>query len=120
MKPITRRKFVSNSIKATAATALVAPLTLNAEAFQSPAFQFSQVPLPYAYQALEPSIDAMTMEIHYTKHHSAYIKNVNDAIAADKISYENEMDFFSNASKLSAKAKNNAGGAWNHNFFGWQ
>src|SRR5215472_9811477 len=75
--------------------------------------------LPYAYNALEPHIDAQTMEIHYTKHHTAYIKNVNDAIAAEKISATNEKEFFAQASKLSAKAKNNGGGAWNHNFF-WE
>jgi len=120
MKTISRRKFVKDSIKATAATALVAPLALNAETFESVnAFQFSQIQLPYGYNALEPHIDAMTMEIHYTKHHAAYVKNVNDAITAEKISYESEKDFFANASKLSPKAKNNSGGAWNHNFF-WQ
>jgi Fe-Mn family superoxide dismutase len=120
MKPISRRNFVKDSIKATAAASLIAPLTLNAESlFSASAFQFSQVALPYAYNALEPHIDALTMEIHYTKHHAAYVKNVNDAIAADKITYENEKDFFANASKLSAKARNNAGGVWNHNFF-WQ
>jgi superoxide dismutase, Fe-Mn family len=81
--------------------------------------QFSQVKLPYEYGALEPSIDAMTMEIHYSKHHTAYIKNVNEAIAAEKLSFKDEKDFFSNTSKVSAKAKNNGGGAWNHNFF-WQ
>ena len=75
--------------------------------------------LPYGFDALEPHIDAMTMQIHHDKHHAAYVKNVNDAIAADKITYESEKDFFANASKLSAKAKNNSGGVWNHNFF-WQ
>src|SRR5579859_1193573 len=119
MKPISRRKFVKDSIQVTAA-AFAAPLALNAEDLRgASAFQFAQIALPYAYTALEPHIDAMTMEIHYTKHHAAYVKNVNDAIAADKIAYENEGDFLANASKLSAKAKNNAGGVWNHNFF-WQ
>ncbi|MCS6975060.1 MAG: superoxide dismutase [Cyclobacteriaceae bacterium] len=80
---------------------------------------FSQVPLPYAYAALEPHIDALTMEIHYSRHHAAYVKNVNDAIAEEKITFKNEADFFANVSKLSAKARNNGGGAWNHNFF-WQ
>lgn len=80
---------------------------------------FSQLPLPYGYNALEPHIDAQTMEIHYSKHHAAYVKNVNEAIAAENISYATEKDFFSNASKLSAKARNNGGGVWNHNFF-WQ
>jgi Fe-Mn family superoxide dismutase len=83
------------------------------------AFKFSQVALPYANNALEPSIDATTMDIHYNKHHTSYIKNVNDAIEAEKISFSDEKDFFKNASKLSTKAKNNGGGAWNHNFF-WQ
>ncbi len=124
----TRRKFIENSFKA---TAIVAASPLLSAAATSPtsvdissenplnALQFSQIALPYAYNALEPSIDATTMDIHYNKHHTAYIKNVNEAIAADKISFSTEKDFFNNASKLSAKAKNNGGGAWNHNFF-WQ
>lgn len=116
MKTISRREFVKSSLQATAAAAVVLPLTSDAEPM---AFSFSQVALPYDYKALEPYIDAMTMEIHYTKHHAAYVKNVNDAIAAEKISFENEKDFFANASKLSAKARNNSGGVWNHNFF-WQ
>jgi len=120
MKPISRRKFVKDSIKVTAAASLLTPLTSGAFAIAEPApFLFSQIALPYAFNALEPNIDAMTMEIHYTKHHAAYVKNVNDEIAAGKFVYENEKDFFTNASKLSAKAKNNSGGAWNHNFF-WQ
>jgi superoxide dismutase, Fe-Mn family len=83
------------------------------------AFQFAQIPLPYAYSALEPAIDAMTMEIHYTKHHAGYVKNINEAIAAEKIEFTEEHDFFKHASTLSPKARNNSGGVWNHNFF-WQ
>ena len=109
-----RRRFV----KATILTAAGAALSID-KVFASSAFQFAQIKLPYAYNALEPNIDATTMDIHFNKHHAGYIKNINDAIAAEKISYSNELDFFSNASKLSAKAKNNSGGAWNHNFF-WQ
>ena len=121
MKKIDRRKFVKDSLKITAATAVGSTILLNNDfATAAPAgLQFAQVALPYNYSALEPHIDAMTMEIHYTKHHAAYIKNVNDAIAAENISYGNEKDFFGNASKLSAKARNNGGGSWNHNFF-WQ
>ena len=125
MNTISRRKFVKDSLKASAITALGAPLVLHTgEAYAnqpgvSVAYQFAQIALPYAYQALEPNIDAMTMDIHYTKHHAGYIKNINDAIAAENISYPTEPEFFSNASKLSAKARNNSGGAWNHNFF-WQ
>ncbi len=122
MKSISRRKFVDQSLKATALTVLGSQLAANVTyAANSPfaELKFSQVPLPYAANALEPNIDALTMEIHYGKHHAAYIKNVNEAIAAEKISYATELDFFANTSKLSAKARNNGGGAWNHNFF-WQ
>lgn len=82
-------------------------------------FQFAQVKLPYSYAALEPYIDAATMEIHYSKHHTAYIKNVNEALVKENLSFANENDFFNNASRLSAKLRNNGGGAWNHNFF-WE
>ena len=121
MEKINRRSFVATTLKAGALTVAL-PLAAHAEKIWTPnasALQFSQVKLPYNYNALEPHIDAMTMEIHYTKHHTAYIKNVNDAIAADKISAGTEKEFFANASKLSAKARNNGGGAWNHNFF-WE
>jgi Fe-Mn family superoxide dismutase len=121
MEKINRRKFVATSLKAGAITVAM-PLVATAENLSihnASALTFSQVKLPYDYKALEPHIDAMTMEIHYTKHHTAYIKNVNDAIAADKINYATEKEFFANASKLSPKAKNNGGGAWNHNFF-WE
>jgi Fe-Mn family superoxide dismutase len=130
-----RRKFMQDSFKATLAAGASIPFVLNSTtAFAKHAravvphqeteskvseLTFAQVPLPYSYNSLEPNIDSMTMEIHYTKHHAAYIKNVNEAIAAEKISFTTEKDFFAHASKLSAKARNNGGGAWNHNFF-WQ
>ncbi|MFM9838496.1 MAG: superoxide dismutase [Cyclobacteriaceae bacterium] len=115
-----RRKFVKDALKATAVVAVGTSILKSTEVFAEVApVQFAQTALPYAYAALEPNIDAMTMEIHYGKHHAAYVKNVNDAIAADKISFTSEKDFFANASKLSAKARNNGGGVWNHNFF-WQ
>jgi Fe-Mn family superoxide dismutase len=126
MKPISRRKFVLDTLKASAISAVGTPLILNPTKSMASSgtelatsLKFSQIPLPYAYTALEPSIDAQTMEIHYTKHHAAYVKNVNEAIAAENILFATEADFFSNVSKLSAKARNNGGGVWNHNFF-WQ
>ncbi len=116
----TRRKFVKDALKATAVVTVGASILKSTEAFADVApVQFAQIALPYAYNALEPNIDAMTMEIHYGKHHAAYVKNVNEAIAVDKIMFGSEKDFFANASKLSAKARNNGGGVWNHNFF-WQ
>ncbi len=126
MKPISRRKFVADTLKVSAITAVGTSMILTSSeaiaeggALTTPGLLFSQITLPYAYAALEPSIDAQTMEIHYSKHHSAYVKNVNDVITSENISFSTEQDFFSNASKLSAKARNNGGGVWNHNFF-WQ
>jgi Fe-Mn family superoxide dismutase len=127
-----RREFMQSALKATVVTAGSLPFLFKStqakakglvfgkqEEQDIAALQFSQITLPYPYNALEPNIDGMTMDIHYTKHHAAYIKNVNEAIAAENISFATEQEFFSNASKLSAKARNNGGGAWNHNFF-WQ
>ena len=120
----TRREFIGTSLKAVAITSvgssLIPPAAIAAASprvLTSQAFQFSQSKLPYAYNALEPYIDAQTMEIHYSKHHAAYVKNVNEAIAAEKVQFEKENDFFANASKVSDKIRNNAGGVWNHNFF---
>jgi len=117
MEKISRRTFVGRATGAAAAI-MVTP-SFAATASRLAAIQFSQIPLPYAPNALEPHIDAMTMDIHYGKHHAAYVKNVNEAIAAENITAANEKDFFASASKLSAKARNNGGGVWNHNFF-WQ
>jgi superoxide dismutase, Fe-Mn family len=117
-----RRKFLEHGFKATLVSTLASPLLTHAEELiREPVegFQFKQVPLPYSYGALEPYIDAQTMEIHYSKHHTAYLKNINEAIAAEKIDVKDESDFFRKASGLSAKARNNGGGVWNHNFF-WQ
>ena len=121
-----RRKFLQQTLKVTALATVGSPLILRAESgspasenYETGDLQFSQVTLPYAYNALEPYIDATTMDIHYNKHHTAYIKNVNEAIAGESITYSTEKDFFASASKLSMKARNNGGGAWNHNFF-WQ
>ena len=129
MKSNSRRKFIQNTLTATAAFTVGAPLLNAQKLFGATAInnsktgggqiEFSQVKLPYSYAALEPYIDALTMEIHYTKHHAAYIKNVNEAIKAEGIEAPTEIDFFKNVSKLSAKARNNGGGAYNHNFF-WE
>jgi Fe-Mn family superoxide dismutase len=118
----TRREFIERSFKATTIATLGLAI-IKGRAFghhhegAMSAFQFTQIKLPYEYTALDPYIDAQTMEIHYSKHHAAYIKNVNEALSAENITVESEKDFFSKTSTLSAKLKNNGGGAWNHNFF---
>ena len=73
--------------------------------------------LPYAYNALEPHIDARTMEIHHSKHHNAYVTNLNNAIAntdADKKSIE---EICANISKYPMAVRNNGGGHYNHSLF---
>ena len=72
--------------------------------------------LPYAYDALEPFVDTLTMEIHYSKHHKAYVDNLNKAIAEGKINATLD-ELIMNASKYSPIIRNNAGGHWNHSFF---
>jgi superoxide dismutase, Fe-Mn family len=82
---------------------------------------FAQMPLPYAYAALEPAIDALTMEIHYTKHAASYAKNLAEAITAEKVdsSKTNLEELLASISKYSTKMRNNAGGHYNHSLF-WQ
>lgn len=73
--------------------------------------------LDYAYDALEPHIDARTMEIHHSKHHNAYVTNLNKAIEgtdADTMSIE---DICKNISKYSVAVRNNGGGHYNHSLF---
>lgn len=73
--------------------------------------------LPYAYTALEPHIDARTMEIHHTKHHQAYVTNLNNAVAgtdAEKLSVE---EICKNISKYPVAVRNNGGGHYNHSLF---
>src|SRR2546430_8453631 len=78
--------------------------------------------LPYDYNALEPHIDARTMEIHYTKHHQAYITNVNNAIKGkadlEKKSVEDLIrDLKSVPEDIRTVVRNNGGGHANHSFF---
>lgn len=72
--------------------------------------------LPYAYNALEPHIDAMTMEIHHSRHHAAYTNNLNAAIAGTDLEGKTIEELMQVASS-NAAVRNNGGGFWNHNFF---
>ncbi|HUR67474.1 MAG TPA: superoxide dismutase [Chitinophagaceae bacterium] len=80
---------------------------------------YEQQPLGYAYTALEPAIDAMTMEIHYSRHAAAYAKNLADAIKAESVDTVKDKltSLLSKISKYSAKMRNNGGGHYNHEFF---
>src|ERR1700675_2910730 len=80
---------------------------------------FTLPQLPYAYNALEPHIDAITMEIHHTKHHHAYITNLNNAIAGKPEENMSIEDICKNISKYPMPVRNNGGGHFNHSLF-WQ
>lgn len=74
--------------------------------------------LQYAYDALEPNIDARTMEIHHSKHHQAYITNLNAAIAGTDMENMSIEEILKNCKDKPA-VRNNGGGYWNHNMF-WE
>jgi superoxide dismutase, Fe-Mn family len=84
---------------------------------------FSLPDLPYAATALEPHIDARTMEIHHDKHHATYMNNLNNAIAGTDLDGKDIVEILSNMDKVPANIKtvvqNNGGGYANHNLF-WQ
>ena len=74
--------------------------------------------LKYAYDALEPHIDARTMEIHHSKHHQAYITNLNAAIAGTELEGKSIQEILK-VCKDKPAVRNNGGGFWNHNLF-WE
>jgi Fe-Mn family superoxide dismutase len=73
--------------------------------------------LPYAYDALEPHIDARTMEIHHTKHHNAYTTNLNAAAEGTDLAGLTIENILINLDKKNAAVRNNGGGFYNHNLF---
>ncbi len=110
-----RRNFVK--LSALAATAAILPGAASA------ADAYKLDPLPYAFDALAPHIDAKTMEIHHDKHHAAYIKNLNEALAKDsKLAEKSLAEILGDLPGISDEAaratiRNNGGGHWNHDFF---
>jgi Fe-Mn family superoxide dismutase len=73
--------------------------------------------LSYDFSALEPHIDAKTMEIHHGKHHQAYVGKLNDAVAGTELEGQSIEELMSNVSKHSAAVRNNGGGHFNHTLF---
>ena len=81
------------------------------------AFELPQ--LSYAYDALEPHIDAKTMEIHHSKHHNAYVTNLNAAIAGTELEGKSIEDIMKNLDMNNMAVRNNGGGHFNHTLF-WE
>lgn len=116
-----RRQFIKQTGKASIAMASLPLINTFGQIQPNQAINFQQQTLPYGYTALEPFIDAMTMEIHYTKHAAGYTKNLNDACIAENVDTKNHPieHLLENISKYSTKMRNNAGGHFNHELF-WQ
>ena len=81
--------------------------------------QSKQLPLAYSYDALIPVIDAKTVEIHYSKHHAAYTKNLNDAVAIADFKAKPLFRIFDDMDKYPVLIRNNGGGYYNHLLY-WQ
>jgi Fe-Mn family superoxide dismutase len=84
---------------------------------------FTVPPLPYAYNALEPHIDELTMQIHHDKHHGAYVTNANAALEGTQLADSSVEEVLTSLSSLpadkQAPVRNNAGGHYNHTLF-WE
>ncbi len=78
---------------------------------------FKQLELPYAYDALEPNIDAQTMELHYSKHHAGYTRKFNAALSEEGIEEKDIYKIFANVSSYNPGIRNNGGGYYNHSLF---
>jgi Fe-Mn family superoxide dismutase len=78
---------------------------------------FTLPTLPYSFDALEPHIDKMTMEIHHGKHHKAYVDNLNKALTELKSTADNLEEICKNISSYNTAVRNNAGGHYNHSLF---
>jgi Fe-Mn family superoxide dismutase len=117
---LTRRELLRSTAAGAAALAVPATAALRAA---DPA-GFTLPPLPYAFDALEPYIDARTMEIHHDKHHAAYVANLNKALAGHpdwlkKPIVEVVRDYKMLPKELQTPVRNNGGGHLNHTWF-WQ
>ena len=120
---ITRRQAIKTTALVATASAVV-PAALAQAAPAAPGGPFTLPPLPYAFDALEPHIDARTMEIHHDRHHKAYVDNLNKAVADSpalaKKSVEDLLkDLNSVPEKIRSAVRNHGGGHYNHSLF-WQ
>lgn len=117
-----RRKFIF-SLAAVPLIAGISPLEKNLNSFnnkinrKTSMAKFELPNLPYQYDALEPYIDKQTMEIHHTKHHQAYVTNLNKALEGSEGEGKSIEDLMKNISKYPVAVRNNGGGHYNHSLF---
>ena len=111
-----RRDFMKHTALLSMMATLPSFSALAANAKASGPFTLPE--LGYAYDALIPTIDAKTMEIHHTKHHQAYIDKLNGEVAkTPALSGKSLEEIVASVSKYKPVVRNNAGGHWNHSFF---
>jgi Fe-Mn family superoxide dismutase len=128
--PVSRRSFLAQGSRATLAfgigSSLIGTAFLHAcgsdrsaeGGSSSLSTGYEQTPLAYAFDALEPHIDANTMEIHYSKHAAGYAKNLRDAVAEENVDTNQPLEeILMNVSNYSTKMRNNGGGHYNHELF---
>ncbi len=121
---MTRRHAIKTTALVTAAAASVPGLIAQTQPAATPAGAFTLPALPYALDALEPHIDARTMEIHHGRHHKAYVDNLGKALA-DYVDLQNKpveellKRLESIPEKIRTAVRNNGGGHYNHSLF-WQ
>src|SRR5213592_3223374 len=122
---MTRRHALKKTFLSAAAISVAAlARSSKAQGAAAPTGPFTLPPLPYAFDALEPHIDAKTMEIHHDRHHQAYVTNLNKALAgqgalAEKSIEEIVRHLEDIPGNLRLAVRNNGGGHYNHTLF-WQ
>jgi Fe-Mn family superoxide dismutase len=124
---MTRRQALGTLAATAVSSTFLAQLAVRADApaaTPAPTGPFKLPPLPYAYDALEPSIDALTMHLHHDKHHAAYVAKLNEAVAkepslAGKSVDDLLKDLASVPESVRTAVRNNGGGHANHSLF-WQ
>lgn len=92
-------------------------LTLSLSNSFAQTYPYTLAPLPYAHHALQPYIDSLTMVIHHSKHHQAYVNNLNAAVKGTDMEKLTLEQIIANISKYPVAVRNNGGGHWNHTFF---
>jgi superoxide dismutase, Fe-Mn family len=112
-----RRTFIKAAGLTVAGTVLLGKTDVLFGQDPVPPPPFTLPALPYAFNALEPHIDAQTMEIHHDKHHKAYVDNLNKAITDNKIEERSLEKLMASVSKYPMAVRNHGGGHFNHSFF---
>jgi superoxide dismutase, Fe-Mn family len=115
-----KRTFLKTGLLLGAGSLVAGPALAGSKKFLSESEydnEFKQDPLAYAYDALEPYIDARTMELHYSKHHAGYTSKFNAALKENNLEGKTIKEIFSNISKYPSSVRNNGGGFYNHNMY---